>query len=142
MRKSLALILAAALAAAVAQAGDVYRWKDAKGEWNYSDQPVAGAERISSTGRTPRETTPKPAQQSAKPEASAGNTALADKVREDVAADKAGKCKEARAAYEQAIGSRRLYRQGPNGEQIFLNAQEIDAARVSARANMEYYCGK
>ena len=145
MRTATALLLALVLATA-AQAGDVYRWKDAKGEVHYSDQPVPGAERVRSTRQSARDAAPvkaaDPATRPATPATAPAAGSLTDKVRTDVAADKAGKCKEAQTNYEQAIGSRRLFRQGPNGEQIFLNDQEIEAARVTARANMEYYCGK
>lgn len=142
--KTFSLLLAASLIAVTVQAGDIYRWKDASGIWHYSDQPVPGAERVGSARHL------KPVGESdAKPELPAGTrqpatstTPTADKVREDVAAMKAGKCKEAQENYQQTINSRRLYRSGPQGEQIFLNDEEIDAARVTARANMEYYCGK
>ncbi len=138
------LLLAVALLAATAQAGDIFRWKDASGIWHYSDQPVPGAERVGSSRYV------KPSGEGeAKAEAAVGArqpttsaTPTVDKVREDVAAMKAGKCKEAQDNYQQTINSRRLYRSGPTGEQIFLNDEEIDAARVTARANMEYYCGK
>jgi len=134
------LLLAVALLAATAQAGDIYRWKDANGSWHYSDQPVPGAERVGSSSRYV-----KPSSESeARPAATAttSTTPTVDKVREDVATMKAGKCKEAQENYQQTINSRRLYRAGPKGEQVFLNDEEIDAARVTARANMEYYCGK
>ena len=143
--KNLPLLLAVTLLAASAQAGDIYRWKDANGSWHYSDQPVPGAERIGSSkyvGATDKQgRSEAPATAVTKP--ATGATSQTDqKVREDVAADRAAKCKDAQANYQQMIASRRLFRPGPQGEQIFLNDAEIDAARVTARTNMEYYCGK
>jgi len=144
MRTALPVIAAALMTALAAQAGDIYRWKTADGVWHYSDQPIAGAERVSSgkhvqpletqAGRTP-------ATPAATPAPTAGKGAT-DRVRDDVAADKAAKCKDAQANYQQTIIARRLYKQGPKGEQIYLTDEEIDAARVTARTNMEYYCGK
>jgi hypothetical protein len=142
MRTSLPLFAAALMAVVAAQAGDIYRWKDADGIWHYSDQPVAGAERVSSGKRTQaveRQSATSTSPATAAPE---GGKATVERVREDVAADKAAKCKDAQANYEQTITARRLYKQGPKGEQIYLTDDEIDAARVTARANMEYYCGK
>jgi hypothetical protein len=44
--------LLAALAALAAQAAVVYRWVDADGVVHYSDQPVPGAQRIVTAGKT------------------------------------------------------------------------------------------
>jgi hypothetical protein len=137
-----AYFLACALVATLAtHAADIYRWKDANGVWHYSDQPVAGAERVGSSSQAARPAAPRgtPAEQDPP---SATDTATLRKVRDDVAADKAARCKDAQANYQQTVESRRLYRPGPDGERIFLDEAEIEAARVTARANMEYYCGK
>lgn len=150
MRNRLTLLVVASLLTALAaQAGDIYRWKDANGLWHYADQPVPGAERMASTSRgvSPRnESSPPtatPAPRSA-PAATptAGNTEAAQKVREDVAASKAGKCKDAQASYEQTVTARRLFKKGEDGEPQYLNDEETEAARVAARSTMEYYCGK
>ena len=148
MRNRLTLLIATSLLTALAaQAGDIYRWKDSNGLCHYADQPVPGAERVASTSRgvTPRsENTP--------PAASSPRTATAiptaqpneatQKVREDLAKSNASKCPDAKASYEQSLTARRLFRQGANGEPEYLNDEEVEAARVAARANMEYYCGK
>ncbi|MEY4763077.1 MAG: hypothetical protein RLZZ200_2933 [Pseudomonadota bacterium] len=148
--KTLAPFIAVSLLAVAAQAADIYRWKDAAGSWHYSDQPVSGAEKVgtsrrvaaSEDGGPPAGTAP-PAAANASNSPNPGATSQTEqKVREDVAADRASKCKDAQTNYQQTITSRRLYRLGPKGEQVFLTDDEIDAARVSARSNMEYYCGK
>ena len=147
MRIATALLLAA-FAACAAQAGDIYRWKDANGAWHYSDLPVAGAERVAASRRGNEGAAPPAAPV---PSTTAGitpATAAAQekdatrKVREDVSAAKATRCKQAQADYEQTISARRLYRAGANGEPVYLTDAEIEAARVSARTNMDYYCGK
>ena len=148
MRKLFTFLVAASLLTALAaQAGDIYRWKDSNGLWHYADQPVPGAERVASTSRgvTARAETAAPAPRSTDPAASTTAAAAAgatQKVREDVAASKAGKCKEAQASYEQAISARRLFKQDGKGEPVYLNDEESEAARVAARSTMEYYCGK
>jgi len=147
MRNRLSFLVAASLLTALAaQAGDIYRWKDSSGLWHYADQPVPGAERVASTSRglTPRNEASPPAAPRSAPTATpaAGNTEAAQKVREDVAASKAGKCKDAQASYEQTVSARRLFKKGDDGEPQYLNDEETEAARVAARSTMEYYCGK
>jgi hypothetical protein len=145
MRTATPFLAALLMTAIAAQAGDIYRWKDDSGIWHYSDQPIAGAERVGSAKKLPagdKPATALPAKPgAAQPAPGTGNPTVS-KVREDVATDKAAKCQEAQANYQQSIESRRIYRQGADGEKVFLNDEEIEAARVTARANMEYYCGK
>jgi len=106
---------------------------------------VPGAERVASTSRGLTARTESPAAPTPRPTPAPTLTTpneTVQKVHEDVATAKAAKCKEAQESYEQTIAARRLLKQGPNGEQIYLNDEEIDAARVAARSTMEYYCGK
>jgi hypothetical protein len=148
MRNRTCLFIATSLLAALAaQAGDIYRWKDSNGLWHYADQPVPGAERVASTshGVTPRSENAPPAAAASAPRATpatAQPNETTQKVREDLAKSNANKCPDAKAAYEQSLTARRLFRQGANGEPEYLNDEEVEAARVAARANMEYYCGK
>jgi hypothetical protein len=152
MRNTLSSLIAATLLVAlVAQAGDIFRWKDANGIVHYADQPVPGAERISSS-RTAAEAEAAAAaagdpvpRKLVPPPPSAANTPAAQtsqKVREDVAAAKAEHCKQAQTAYEQSISARRLFKPGPNGEPVYLDDAQIDAHRVAARSEMEILCGK
>jgi len=145
MRYRLPLTIAATLLAALgAQAGDIYRWKDAKGSWHYADQPVPGAERISSATRTAptadAAATP-PATRSSTAGATSPTAQIAQKVKQDVAVTRAEHCKQAQAAYEQAISARRLFRPGANGEPEYLDETQIEAHRVAARSEMETLCG-
>lgn len=151
MRYTLTTLFATAvLAALAAQAGDIYRWKDAAGTWHYADQPVPGAERLSTASRQtapsddaiPAESPPKakPAAATASPNAPSGQ--VAQRVKQDVAAARAEHCKKATEDYELAISARRLYKAGPNGEQQFLDEDQMEAHRVAARSEMENLCGK
>ena len=49
MRKPLVIAVLTLLGSTAFAAGEVYRWKDANGVWNYSDQPHPGAELIRGT---------------------------------------------------------------------------------------------
>ncbi len=144
MRYLLPLTIAVTLTAAFgAQAGDIYRWKDAQGSWHYADQPVPGAERISQATRNV------PAADAATPPAARSSTAaatsptaqIAQKVKQDVAVTRAEHCKKAQEAYEQAISARRLFKQGANGEPEYLDETQVEAHRVAARSEMDTLCG-
>ena len=147
MRYTLSSLFAASLLLALAaQAGDIYRWKDASGLWHYADQPVPGAERVNASQRG---TTARPEAADSSTRSAAANAGqpsatsqVTQKVREDVAAAKASKCKEAQDAYDQSVAARRLFKVGADGEHILLSDDEVEAARVAARTTMEYYCSK
>jgi hypothetical protein len=138
---------------------DVYRWVDANGSVHYSDVPNQGAVLIRGTSKN----IPQPrndsyaAQNSAQSSSDAQrdrqagidgaisdrltqeNTARA--VQDDIAKKRGEQCKEATKRYDTSITSRRLYRQGANGERVYLSDAEIDQARVQARAERDTACG-
>jgi hypothetical protein len=152
MRYFISSLLATTLLAALAaQAGDIYRWKDANGSWHYADQPVPGAERVNAASRGAQAQTQADAgtEQAARKTTAAPGGApsgptkeAVQKVRQDVASTQAAKCKEATEAYDQAIAARRLFKTGANGEPEYLDEDQVEAHRVAARSNMEYLCGK
>lgn len=125
-----------------AHAADIYRYKDAAGNWQYSDKPVPGAQRVGPLVRTPTAgNSDKAAAQQTE-----GTTGPAEKpsqkVQQDVAKVRAEHCKKATEAYEQAISSSRLYKAGANGEPDYLDADQIDAYRAAAHTEMDKLCGK
>ncbi|MDR2216097.1 MAG: DUF4124 domain-containing protein [Nevskiaceae bacterium] len=150
-RTLLALLCLTPLAAYAA--GDIYRWKDAQGVWHYSDQPQPGAEFVQST-RRPSDSTPAPAQPAAtqpaaaakpsSPPATSGappvSNAVAQQVREEAAIAQAEQCRKASEEYDKAIQARRLYRLDEQGNQVYLNAAEIDQARLDARSARDIAC--
>ena len=56
------------------------------------------------------------------------------------AKDKAERCAKARERYDKYMNSQKLYEQGANGERRYLNSEELDAARASAKASMDVLC--
>jgi len=152
-----AATFAFAFAASLAQA-DVWRWKDAQNKWHYSDVPVEGAELIKSTLRipTPQSGAPEPSAdggQNAAPtvdRVAANGAAAADRVateatarqvQQDITRKRAEQCKEATSRYEKSIASRRLYREGKNGDRVYLTEAELAQARVDARTDRDTACG-
>lgn len=148
MRKIITFTVASLLAASAFAEGEVYRWKAADGTWAYSDQPRPGAELISGPINTDASTDA--AQQPASPPqvdaapVAADNAPVSDdvaaQVRAEVAAAKVEQCKKAEEAYQKAIAARRITRTDEQGNTVYLNAAEIDDARLRARANRDLAC--
>ena len=141
-----ALILAGASTLAWA---DVYRWVDDKGQPHYSDQWMPGSEVIKTSKTHP------PGYDSATRAAdqknlTASNTKvsaqLEDKdnaraVQQDVASRRAVLCKQSKDSYRRAITSRRVYKEGAQGERSYLTDADADAYREQLRKQVQDYCG-
>lgn len=147
------LLVMAVIAATCAQAGDVWRWKDAQGVVHYSDVPVQGAVRVkqnvSSSASGAGQSQGTTAGQSG-PVLTPQGVALADEQRQqqaagkavlqDIAKKRAEQCKTATAQYEQLISSTRIYRE-EKGERTYLSAKELEEARVRVRQERDAVCG-
>lgn len=133
--------------AAAMAAGDIYRWKDANGTWHYADQPQPGAELISGARRpppmqsAPASTPAAAATPAPPPDLPALSDEVVEQVREEAASAKAEQCKKAEADYQQAVQARRMYRTDDQGNRVFLDSDELDAARLQARAARDLACG-
>jgi Domain of unknown function (DUF4124) len=152
MRKFLTLTTAAGLLAACIVAigagqGDIYRWKDANGNWHYSDQPQPGAELVRGTRKPPAAA---PAATSPAP-APAGTTAAAaapaatdpktaDQVHQDVAVAQEENCRKAEEAYTKSVQARRIYKVDAQGVKTYLTSEELDATRLNARNERDAAC--
>jgi len=122
----------ALIAAAMAAQADVYRTVDAEGHVEYSDRWVPGAElvRTDHPGRESSSTTSSDAQKRSTAE-----------VKKDKDAARSEQCKQAKSRYQRAIESRRLYREGANGERQYLTDEEADQERLQARIEVQDACG-
>lgn len=147
------LLVLAVIAATCAQAGDVWRWKDAQGVVHYSDVPVQGAVRVKqnvsgsyssqqqSQTATASQSPPVPTPQGiALAEEQRQQQAAGKAVLQDIAKKRAEQCKAAKTQYEQLISSTRIYRE-ENGQRTYLSAKELDEARVRVRQERDAVCG-
>jgi hypothetical protein len=146
MRMPFAIAVLTLLAPATFAADEVYRWKDASGIWHYSDQPRAGAEKV--RGNAPPSTTvaaPAPAAPAPAPVTSDPlpvSKEVAQEVRQEAATAKAKNCEKATVYYKGLVESSRIRRPpDANGVVTFLTAEEIDKARLDARAAKDIACG-
>lgn len=150
MRYSLTLAAAALVLGTGAVHADVYMFKDAQGNVQYTDKPaVLPAERLNVQSRKTDVVEMQAREQAEMTKLNAVNQAQdkAAATQADQAAaaeinakDKAERCVKARERYEKYATSQRLYETLPNGERRYLESSELDTARVSAKSAMEEFC--
>jgi hypothetical protein len=144
------LAMAAALIGVMSVAhADVYRWTDPQGHIQYSDRWVPGSTLIKTTG--PHNPAAEGPAQTDQQKLASSNSSIAQQqaqrsteqtVKQDVAVSKAEQCKHATAAYQKAIESRRMYKEGKNGEREYVSDQEADAYRARLLGERKEVCGK
>jgi hypothetical protein len=134
---------------ATAAHADVYRWTDAQGRVQYSDRWVPGSTLIKST--SPHNPASEQPAQTDQQKLAASNSNLAQQqaqrdteqaVKQDVATSKAEQCKKVSEAYQKAIESRRMYKEGQKGEREYVSDQEADAYRAKLLGERKELCGK
>lgn len=152
----MALLLAAGAYSTDANA-NVYEWKDSQNQLHYTDRPPPpGATLVSirpsfqaarrpvgdgtateGGAEAPRPAAPRPAAN-----ANAQQQAARSQVQQDLAAKRAEQCVQAGERYKKYIESRQLYREGENGERVYLSEQELEEARVNAKRELDAICAE
>ncbi|MCG8369626.1 MAG: DUF4124 domain-containing protein [Proteobacteria bacterium] len=149
-----ALAIACALAALTVSAGtaasEIYKWIDEDGNVHYEDRP-SGASSVERLDIPSRRTDDGSVRQridafretrAARAEASSA-AAAAQKAAEENAAAEAERrqaCERARARLESYLQARRLYRMDDNGERIYLDDAQRQAARTRAEEAIAEHC--
>jgi hypothetical protein len=146
-------VAAGLLAGAAAQAGDVYKYVDDRGNTLYTDKPMPGAVRVSSGAQRPPEVQQRAvaAQQTANTNRVNGanqrfsedqsNQRVAAQVAKDLEATRAERCKKAREQYELSLNARKIYETNDKGERTYLDEKQAAQTRVDALKNVEAICG-
>jgi hypothetical protein len=146
-------VIAGLLACAVAQAGDVYKYVDERGNTMYTDKPMPGAVRVSAGVQRPPEVQQRAsaAQQTTNTNQVNGtnqrfnenqtNQRVAAQVSKDLEATRMERCKKAREQYQASLNARKIYRDKPGGEREYLDENEAAQARVDARKDVDAICG-
>ena len=146
-------VIAGVLTCTAVQAGDVYKYTDERGNTMYTDRPMPGAVRVSTTTVRPPEVTERnyAAQQATNnQQLAASNQRLADgqadsraaaQVAKDLEASRAARCKQARDNYTTTINSRRLYTTDKDGNRSYLSDSQIAAERLEAAKAVDAICG-
>jgi Domain of unknown function (DUF4124) len=144
------LVSALTLAGAFTMArADVYRWVDDKGQPHYSDQWVPGSEVIKTSKAHPPGTdgAMRTADQKSLTASNKNISSQQDAqdnsraVQQDVASRRAVLCKQSKDNYMRAVTSRRVYKEGSDGERSYLTDADADAYREQLRKQVQDYCG-
>jgi hypothetical protein len=137
----------------MAQAGDVYKYVDERGVTLYTDKPLPGAVLVSTGTQRPPEVAQRQsaaAQAASNSQLNASNQRIADSqnnerlaanVARDLEASRAERCKKARESYQMTISRVRMYRDGPNGERIYLSEAELAQQRMDSAKAVDAICG-
>jgi hypothetical protein len=145
------LLLFAALLAWSGMAGAVvYKWVDAQGKLQYGDRPPDGvhAQVVALLGTHVARGTPARASESA-PTVRATNrdqpnnlddASVKKAVDNDVAQSRDKQCEDAQERYKKLIEGRRIFKTSADGERQYLTAEEIDAARLEAKRDIDATC--
>ena len=147
----LLLLVASLLVLGATQASEVFVTKDAQGRPIYTDRPeslpaqkVNVATKQTDTVEVQRQYDEKMKSYAAadKAQAEASKQAVEGKqAKELAAADKAKRCLDARAQYQQVMTAQRLYEPGATeGERRYLDDKEIDSAREHYKKVMDEFC--
>ena len=129
---------------AVAARADVWRWIDDHGQVQYSDRWQPGAELIKTDhphGSSNVSDAPKAPSVPDRASAQLAQEAAQRAVKKDESAARAEQCKQAKERYDKLIISRRVYREGKNGEREYLSEDQAEQQRLAARLDMENVCG-
>ena len=149
-KKTLAIAsLLAMFAASGGFAKEIYKWTDEDGNVHYGDRPlgdeveqVAISSKPTNPARVQAQTQARLDAQSKRAEEEAA-IAAAGPSPEELAAEaeeRATKCAQYREVLQRFVVSRRLYREDENGERVYLDEAETQAARERAESQVAEYC--
>jgi hypothetical protein len=133
-----------------AMANEIYKWTDEEGNVHYEDRPT-GAATEERMALSYRRTNPSSVQQrvqsriestTARDEARAAAAEDAKTAEKQAAeaADRQKKCESYRARLETFVQSRRLYREGADGERVYLDETETQEARQRVEKLIAEHC--
>ncbi|MCB1845261.1 MAG: DUF4124 domain-containing protein, partial [Halioglobus sp.] len=150
----LSVALLSVMIASTVTAGEIYKWMDADGSVHYGDRPAddAVAERLDIQSQ-PTDPTRIAAiaqaridarSQAREQAAAAGDNAADEKPspaeQRRIAEERAQKCTTYKERLQSFLQSRRLYREDADGERVYLDEQETQAARENVQSKVEEYC--
>ena len=140
-------VLSLAFVTASLSAGEVYRSVAPDGTVVYSDRPNgADSEPVFVAAQRPVPAPIPPAselpaaEESTADEPASLDEAEAQRIQQELAAQRERNCEIARSRAQNYSAAHRLYRTLPNGEREYLNDAEIDEARAQATADVEAWC--
>ena len=141
------VLLLAVIAAGTAAAGEIYKWTDEEGNVHFGDRPdgeepekvaiqsrPTNPARVQANVQTRADAAAKAAEAAATPQ---GPTAEELQAQAEARAEK---CDTYRARLQKFVTSRRLYREDENGERVYLDEEETQAARERVENQVQDFC--
>jgi hypothetical protein len=138
------LLLAALLAWSGMASAVVYKWVDAQGKVQYGDRPPDGVKAevvellVSHNAGSSLHASAPASSADGKPAPTEATEKA--KVAQDVQQTRDKQCADAQERYKKLIESRRLYKEGANGERQYLTSDQIDQERVNAKREIDETC--
>jgi uncharacterized protein YaiL (DUF2058 family) len=130
-----------------ATAGEIYMWTDENGNVQYGDRPVEGAVLITNieskstdNNRVQATTQARLDKQATAREVTEEADELAREESLEEAEASAAACESARTRLQNMLKSRRLYRKDANGDRVYLDDNEMNAARAIVTSQVEDHC--
>lgn len=149
IHKIACLIMFTVSVSGMALANDIYKWTDEDGNVHYVDRPSGDASEVRLAIRS-RPTDPSKVQarvQSRYERAAAAEEAAAaepagpsEEELQAQAEERAQRCEAYKARLQKFLTSRRLYRQDENGERVYLDEEQTQAARERVENQVQEYC--
>ncbi len=141
------LVMLAISASGIAIASDIYKWTDEDGNVHYGDRPTGDAteERmaISSSATNPAKVQARAQSRYATREPAAAANEPQGPSEDDLRAlaeERKEKCNTYKARLQKFVQSRRLYKQDENGERVYLDEDQTQAARERVENQVQEYC--
>ena len=143
------LIMFVVSASGIAFANDIYKWTDEDGNDHYGDRPTGDAteERLAIVSRPTDPSTVQaraksryPAREAAEESAPSEPQGPTEDELRAQATEKKQKCATYKARLQKFVQSRRLYKEDENGERVYLDEEETQAARERVASQVEEYC--
>ena len=142
-------MMLAVSAAGMAFASDIYKWTDEDGNIHYGDRPTGDASEerlaISSKPTNPskvqaRVTARYEARAAAKEAAASEPEGPSPEELQAQALERQENCATYQARLQKFVTSRRLYKLDENGERVYLDEDEAQAARERVENQVAEYC--
>ena len=144
------LVVLAVMICGSAMANDIYKWTDDDGNVHYRDRPTGEASEVRlgiAYGRTDKSAVEQ--RQSsfaesqarrAESKAAAADAAKQAEAEAQAATEKQKQCDGYRKSLQRYGESRRLYKEGPDGERTYLDDDEMIKARQQLEAHIAENC--
>ena len=133
----------------IALANDIYKWTDENGNVHYGDRPSGDASEermtISSRDTNPAKVQARvqsryEARDAAEHAAAAEPQGPSEDELRAKAEERREKCDTYKARLQKFVTSRRLYKQGDNGERVYLDEEQTQAARERVENQVQEFC--